>query len=365
MGDRKDLEKTAEWVNSQEYKQQKQKSVQDEISTKFASTSLKDLQATAQTQGYDINGRQKENLHSHSHQSNNRGPQHGHASSSPSSPSSQSSASSRFASTSIQDLQDIACDEGYDINGLDRKDLEKTAEWVNSQEYNQQKQKSVQDEISTKFASTSLKDLQATAQTQGYDINGLDRRELQKIATRVYSPEFIQENQISAQFESSYLNHLQATAQTEGYDINGLDRRDLEKIAEWVNSQEYKKQKQNPEVHAEVSTTQTVTKMAQDGGYGTTSFGFGLGCDNLEKIAEWVYPQQKKQDKAHSEVKASTASRFQKEEEKAHSRVKASTSSRFSSTPIGELRTIAYNKGYDINGLEREDLEQIAEWVHP
>merc|ERR1711957_219779 len=136
--DRKDLEKTAEWVNSQEYKQQKQKSVQDEISTKFASTSLKDLQATAQTQGYDINGRQKENLHSHSHQSNNRGPQHGHASSSPSSPSSQSSASSRFASTSIQDLQDIACDEGYDINGLDRKDLEKTAEWVNSQEYNQQ-----------------------------------------------------------------------------------------------------------------------------------------------------------------------------------------------------------------------------------
>merc|ERR1711957_903228 len=244
--DRKDLEKTAEWVNSQEYKQQKQKSVQDEISTKFASTSLKDLQATAQTQGYDINGRQKENLHSHSHQSNNRGPQHGHASSSPSSPSSQSSASSRFASTSIQDLQDIACDEGYDINGLDRKDLEKTAEWVNSQEYNQQKQKSVQDEISTKFASTSLKDLQATAQTQGYDINGLDRRELQKIATRVYSPEFIQENQISAQFESSYLNHLQATAQTEGYDINGLDRRDLEKIAGWVNSDEYKHQKQQP-----------------------------------------------------------------------------------------------------------------------
>merc|ERR1711957_777707 len=94
----------------------------------------------------------------------------------PSSPSSQSSASSRFAWKSIQDLQDIACDEGYDINGLDRKDLEKTAEWVNSQEYKQQKQKSVQDEISTKFASTSLKTFKLLLKRKGMTSTGVRRR---------------------------------------------------------------------------------------------------------------------------------------------------------------------------------------------
>jgi len=282
--DRTGLEKIAEWVDSNEYKQQKQQSMQNGIGAKYASTSLKDLQTTAQMEGYDINGLNRRDLErieecvgsQELKQEKDR--------------TQQEKGSLRYASTSIQDLQNIAIEEGYDINGLDKRDLEKIAEWVDSKEYKQQKQNVIHQDVNEEYASTSLED-------------------------------------------------LQTTAQTEGYDINGLDRRDLEKIADWVNCEEYKQQKQKSQVHSAVDTiytrmsTQDLTRMAHDGGYDTTKIG--LGRDDLENIAEWLHPQQQQT---------------------------SSTASRFSLTSLHDLRTIAYTQGYDINGLERNDLEQIAEW---
>ncbi len=368
--DRTGLESIAEWVHSLEYKRQKERSQshahsthqsnggphhghgsassQSSTSSRYASTSIEDLRHIASEEGYDINGLERKDLEKiaewvGSQEYKQKRQQ-----------SQQDEVKTKHSSTSIQDLQEIACKEGYDIKGLERKDLEKIADWVNSQEYKQQKQRShQQNQTSSRYASTSMQDLQGIACAEGYDINGLERKDLEKIAEWVNSQEYKQQkeqslqDQISTKYASTSLEDLQAIAQGEGYDINGLDRRDLEKIADWVNSQEYKQQKRKNTIHSAVGTIyarmsiQDLTKIAQDEGYDTTS----LERKDLEKIAEWVHSQQNKQQKAHSEVKASTASRF-------------------SSTSLEDLRTIACIEGYDINGLERKDLEQIAEWVH-
>jgi hypothetical protein len=351
-----ELEQIARWAQSQNFQQEKHEANRDKtVKTKYSSISTEELQTVALDEGYDPRGMGRDELekimewvHSQKYQEQK---QNSHQN---------RTVKTRYSSVPTRELQTVALAEGYDINGVGRDDLEKIAEWVHSQEYKQQKQKSqAKAPVNTRYASTSIEDLQANARTEGYDITGLERNGLEKIAEWVHSQEYKQQKENSqvkapaatSKYASTSVEDLRGFARAEGYDIIGLERNGLEKIAEWVHSQEYKQQKENSQVKALATSKYASTSVEDLRGFARAE-GYdinGVERNDLEKIAEWVHSQEYKENKQKSHAKAAAQ--------------KIQNQSRFASSSFDELRAMAHDKGYDTTGLERTDLEKIAEWV--
>lgn len=289
---RDDLEKIARWVHSQRYHQAKEEKNRDKtVKTKYSSVSEEELKAAAQTEGYDTTDMDREALekiaewiNSETYLEQKRKQDE------------EDKIKTKWSSTTTADLKAMVIIEGYDVANLERQQLEKIAEWVQGQkrgkDMKRPQEKPKQPKPNPKYASTTIEELQAIAHDKGYDTSGLERHDLEKIADWVETQDH-QKNpkDTESMFSSTSTGELQAIASAQGYDIAALGRKDLEKIAEWVHTQNLQpqSQSQSKEVSSAFDSVSIdeLKNIALDKGYDTT----GLDRAALEKIAHWAQTQ--------------------------------------------------------------------------